>query len=279
MLGFLGNQVRTGACGLREETMAEDTAGPAAPIVSVRPGRNRLPAEDRALLEERRKRQRDQGGEDGKTGAGHEGIHDEVSVLGIPKEEMTESVRNAIGKLLDEINRLRAELTHAHGHEAYLEEQAEKDRLLHVMRRRAFLARISLAARRVAEEQVQFSFIYIAIANAGAVRTEFGHGASENLMVQAAEVLREGVEPGDVVGSLEQFDFGVLLPGTPMAAAEAKAQRLVGGLSGRTFIWQGLEVGIQAAFGVAEVAAQDSGDEVITRAKRDREDRPAAPQA
>jgi diguanylate cyclase (GGDEF)-like protein len=258
--------------------MAEDASGPAAPIVSVRPGRNRLPDEDRALLEARRKRQQSQehghGGTGGQ-GGGHEEIQDDVTVLGIPKAEMTESVRSAINLLLDEINRLRAELMHAHGHEAYLEEQAEKDRLLHVMRRRAFLARIVLASRRVAEEQVQFSFIYIAVANAAAVRTQFGHGAAENLMMQAAAVLRESIEPGDVVGSLEQFDFGVLLPGTPIADAEIKAMKLVQGLNGRTFIWQGAEVGVKGVFGIAEVAPLDGGDELILRAKRDKDARNA----
>lgn len=258
--------------------MSEDAAGPAAPIVSVRPGRNSLPEEDRAMLEARRRRQQNKayGGQDGHGGAahsGHEDIHDDVTILGIPKEEMTDNVRGAINTLLDEINRLREELIHAHGHEAYLEEQAEKDRLLHVMRRRAFLARLNLAARRTAEEQVQFSFIYIAITNAGAVRTAFGHGAVENLMMQASEVLREGAEPGDVVGSLEQFDFGVLLTGTPMNQAEDKAHSLVQALSGRSFIWQGQDVRIEAAYGLAQVAGIDTGDEVIARAKRDREGR------
>ena len=259
--------------------MSDDTTGPAAPIVSIRPGRNRLPDEDRALLEARRRRQQSQGGGSGekdREGAArdpHHDIHDDVSVLGIPKGEMTESVRAAIDRLLDEINTLRAELAHVRGHEAYLEEQAEKDRLLHVMRRRAFLARINLASRRVAEEHVQFSFIYIAITNAASLRTEFGHGAAESLMVQAAEVLRESVEPGDVVGSLEQFDFGVLMPGTPLVNAELQMGRLSEALNGRTFIWQGHEVQIQAAFGVVEVADSDGDAAVIERAKRDRAER------
>ena len=143
------------------------------------------------------------------------------------------------------------------------------------MRRRAFLARIQMASRRVAEEQVQFSFIYIAITNATAMRTEFGHGAAESLMIQAAAVLREGVEPGDVIGSLEQFDFGVLLPGTPRGDAEAKAQHLMDALGGRSFMWQGQEIGIEGAFGVAEVAPQDSDDAVISRAKANRDERAA----
>jgi len=135
------------------------------------------------------------------------------------------------------------------------------------------LSRLNLAARRVADEQVQFSFIYLVIANAGAVRTNFGHGAAENLMMQAAEVMREAVEPGDVVGSLEQFDFGVLLTGIPMAQAEDKARSLVQSLKGRSFMWQGQDVRIDADFGLAQVASIDSGDEVIARAKRDRDER------
>lgn len=254
--------------------MVDEPMGPASPIVGVRPGRNNLPDEDRAMLDERRKRQQGEGSgaRDGQSqgGFGHEDIHDEVTVLGIPKQEMTASVRTAIDKLLDEINRLRDDLSHARGHEAYLEEQAQKDQTLHVMARRAFWARVNLSVRHVAEEKVQYSMIYIVVANAGAVQNEFGSSATQSLMQQAADVLREGVDPGDVVGSLEQSDFGVLLPGTPRAEAEVKAQRLIAAMHGRTFMWKGQEIGIQGGTGVAEVTAQDSADEVIARAKLDR---------
>lgn len=253
--------------------MVDEPMGPAAPIVGVRPGHNRLPDEDRAMLEQRRKRQQGEGDHKDQPhgGSGHEDIHDEVSVLGIPKQEMTANVRAAIDKLLDEINRLRGDLAHARGHEAYLEEQAKKDQTLHVMARRAFLARVNLSVRHVAEEKVQYAMIYIVVANAEAVHNEFGSSATQSLMQQAAEALREGVEPGDVVGSLEQSDFGVLLPGTLRAEAEAKAQRLVAAMHGRSFMWKGREIGIQGVSGVAEVTAQDSADEVIARAKLDQQ--------
>lgn len=266
--------------------MSDEPVGPFSRIVSVRPGRNRLAHEDRELADARRRLQQKGGGKkhgksrgegegqrDGQQSRGHEDIHDDVSVFGIPKEEMTESVRGAIDLLMEEIQHLRAELARAQGHEHYLEEQAEKDRLLHVMRRRAFMARVNLGVQRVTDEQAQFSFIYVAIANASAVRSEFGHGAVETLMVQAAGVLRESMVPGDVVGSLEQFDFGVLLPGTPLAEAIAKAEALVQALKGRSFMWQGQSISIDAVFGVTELAPADSAEEVIDRAKRDRGER------
>lgn len=265
--------------------MVDESLGPNSPVVSVRPGRNQLPDEDRALQDARRRLQRkkEQGGQDGDDahdhgggGDAHEDIHDDVSILGIPHDELTESVRGAIDTLLEEIQHLRQDLLHARSHEAYLEEQAEKDRVLHVMRRRAFMARINLAARHVSEDHVQYCFVYLLVVNAGTVRADFGHGAAEHLMIQTAEVLREEAEPGDVVGSLEQFDFGLLLPGTPHDAAQAKAQHMMQALSGRTFMWQNQSVSIQAAYGLADLAPHDTGDEVIERAKRDLAERNGA---
>lgn len=256
--------------------MADDAVGPAAPIVSVRPGRNRLAEEDRELLAAKRERKGSQGGGFGGAGGGegsysgghgHGDVHDDVQVLGIPKEEMTDNVRRAIDLLLQEISHLRDELSRAKGHEAYLEEQAEKDRLLHVMRRRAFMARLTLAVRRAEEDDVQFAFIYIQIQNAAAVRSEHGHGALEGLMMQASTALREGSEPGDVLGSLENFDFGVLLPGTSREDGERKAADLMGVLDTMNFVWQGQPLKIAAKFGITAIAKDDTADDVVTRAK------------
>jgi len=265
--------------------MSEDNVGPSAPIVSVRPGRNRLAEEDRALQAAKRERKSKHGGgggqeagdEDTHSGAGHASIDDDVSVLGIPKEEMTENVRSAIQTLLDEINHLRGELVRTKGHEAYLEAQAEKDRVLQVMRRRAFMARLGLAVRRTEEESVQFAFVYIQITNASAVRADHGHGAVESLMVHAADALREGAEPGDVVGSLENFDFGFILPGTSLGEGEAKAMRMMAILTGRSFAWQGQPLGIHATFGNTLISPGDTGDEVIVRAKENMKTRRSFP--
>ncbi|MCW8915245.1 MAG: GGDEF domain-containing protein [Magnetovibrio sp.] len=255
--------------------MADENVGPSAPIVSVRPGRNRLTEEDRMLQAAKRERKQKHGGQGGygsdgsasDGGLGHGQIDDDVSILGIPKEEMTENVRSAIQMLLDEINTLRNELLRAKNHEAYLEEQAEKDRLLHVMRRRAFMARMGLAVRRVDEENVPFAFLYIQISNAADIRAAYGHGAVESLMIQASDALREGAEAGDVLGSLENFDFGVILPGDTLEAAENKVARLSAIMSGRTFSWQGQNLEIQARFGDTQITKGDSADQAIQRAK------------
>jgi len=255
--------------------MVDEALGTTVPIMSVRPGRNRLADEDRTMLEEKRRRQHaeEHGHGTGSESSDHPGhlpedFHDEISVFGIPKEDMTEPVRKALKLLLDEINALRGQLISAHGHEAYLEEQVEKDRVLQVMRRKAFMARLGLAARRVEDEHVQFCVLYFSIANVEAVQSLYGSGAVENMMVHASDVLREKCEAGDVIGGLDHFDFGIVLPGTDPVHAAQKGHHLVAQMAAHAFTWQGQTLHIQAKFGVTEIAPGDSGDDIIERAKR-----------
>jgi len=258
--------------------MADGPLGSSTPIVSVRPGRNRLADEDRTILEERRKRlkkhesEKDEAPEHGSDfqgfGHDHDQIFDDVSVLGIPKAEMTESVRTAINLLFVQINQLRAELANAKGHEAYLEEQVEKDRLLHVMRQRAFMSRLSLAVRRVEEESALFCFLYIKIQNALSIRERMGHGAHESLMVHAADVLRERLEPGDIIGSLENSDFGIILPGTSPLDADLKGRNLMADMAAKTFPWQGENVQIFAHYAITEIYAGDGGEQIVVRSRK-----------
>jgi len=256
--------------------MVDEALGATVPVISVRPGRNRLADEDRALLEEKRKRQKHEAQKQGVSGEGSSGssshspedFQDDVTVFGIPKEDMTEPVRKAIELLLGQINDLRAELISAHGHEAYLEERVEKDRLLQIMRRKPFTARLGLAARRVEEEHVLFCVLYFNIVNAEAVRDEHGNGALESMMVHTADLMRERLDAGDIIGNLEHSDFGIVLPGTSPVDAAQKGHDLVADMAGHTFVWQGKSLNIQARFGMTEIAPGDTGDEIIDRARR-----------
>ncbi|MBL4692154.1 MAG: hypothetical protein JKY92_02365, partial [Magnetovibrio sp.] len=79
--------------------MVDEKLGLSAPVLSVRPGRNRLADEDRAILEERRRRHKSDedrsGGEPTGQGPGpsnSETFDDDILVLGIPKGDMTEPV-------------------------------------------------------------------------------------------------------------------------------------------------------------------------------------------
>lgn len=261
--------------------MADDPIGSYAPVTAVLPERDRkMPRQEKVYDPTLGKNHKD--ADDGNSendgerhsspdrhhAGPHENISDEISILNIPKDEMTKSVRDAINILLEEINFLKNELAKTRGHEAYLEEQMETDRLLHVLQRRALTAKIQLAARRVSIENVPYSFIYVTINNASAIGIELGRDAYEELMVQAAGALREGIERGDILGRLENHDFGIILPGNNISEAEAKAQSLMRSLSGRSLVWKGNTLGIDAGYGIGEIVVGDSIESVLNRSIR-----------
>ncbi len=260
--------------------MSDDPIGSYAPVHSVSPERDRkMPRQEKVYDPSTRKKGGDGGGgSDGKKesfagGSGHEDINDEVSILGIPKEEMSKSVTDAINILLEEINFLKSELAKSHGHEAYLEEQVETDLNLHVLRRRALTSKIIHAVGRVEEENTPYSFIFITIKNAPTTGKEFGRDAYDELIKQAAGALREGVEPGDILGSLRNHDFGIILPGNTVGDAELKAQSLMLSLGGRKLVWKGSALDIDARYGITGINSGDNIENILERSSNDQQRR------
>ncbi|MCK5167440.1 MAG: hypothetical protein KAQ66_08975, partial [Rhodospirillaceae bacterium] len=86
--------------------MADDPIGSYAPVHSVFPERDRkMPRQEKVYDPSTRKKGGDGGGSSGQKKSfadspGHEDINDEISILGIPKEEMSKSVTDAINILL-----------------------------------------------------------------------------------------------------------------------------------------------------------------------------------
>lgn len=255
--------------------MADDPIGSSAPVQSVFPERDRkMPRQEKVYDPSTRKKGSGGGSGGGKKespshGPGHEDISDEISILGIPKAEMSKSVSDAISALLEEINFLKSELVKSHGHEAYLEEQVEIDIDLHVLRRHALTSKIIQSIGRVSDESAPYSFIFITIKNATAIASEFGRSAYEELIKQAAGALREGVEQGDILGSLENHDFGIILPGNTVADAELKAQSLLLSLGGRKLVWKDSALDIDAGYGITEINAGDNTEDILDRAFAD----------
>src|SRR6266436_6568874 len=73
-----------------------------------------------------------------------------ASLLGIPEEEFTPSVREAAAKLVDEIELLRREVEQTRTRLEDMARTADQDTLLPILNRRAFVREISRAIALVA---------------------------------------------------------------------------------------------------------------------------------
>jgi diguanylate cyclase (GGDEF)-like protein/PAS domain S-box-containing protein len=150
--------------------------------------------------------------------------------------------------------------------EARLEHQALHDSLTGLANRDLFMDRVEHALARTNRHDGCHSVIYLDLDGFKGVNDELGHAAGDELLVETARRLRDGVRPGDTVARLGGDEFAVLLEDTDEPLAACVVERILQEL-GRSVRLEDKEVIVQASAGIASSAAgRIAGDELLRRA-------------
>lgn len=196
-------------------------------------------------------------------------VHDAVSIMGIPAPEMTPHVQRALDILFTEIQSLRDELDRQRSHEAYLEEQSERDPVLGILNRRALLGRLAHAISRVSRSEGRDSFVCIHLRNIEDVRLAYGHGAAEAVVKQAATMMGALIDQGDVLGSLDGNDFGIIVVDDDAVVVRAKLETIMARLRENPVAWGGDILSVEPVFGLHVITGDLSVDDVVDAADQD----------
>ncbi len=159
-------------------------------------------------------------------GAQSAGVVDKVSLAGIPENELTPRVRQAILSLFEEVSQLRAELAEAQKKMSELKELAETDPLLGIMNRRTFVQELTRILAMVQRYETPASLVYIDLNDLKMINDTFGHAAGDAALAHVATILRQSIRQTDFVGRLGGDEFGVILMVTDEKTAMMKAERL-----------------------------------------------------
>ncbi|WP_096302645.1 bifunctional diguanylate cyclase/phosphodiesterase [Jatrophihabitans sp. GAS493] len=96
------------------------------------------------------------------------------------------------------------------------------------------------------------------------VNDTFGHGAGDQVLVEAGERLRSVVRAGDTAARLGGDEFAVLMESTDLAAAQIVAERMQAALES-PFEVAGREVTVRASIGLAHAVTGEVTAEVALR--------------
>jgi diguanylate cyclase (GGDEF)-like protein len=195
-------------------------------------------------------------------------IADSASVLGIPDAELTEKVRAAIMRLMEEVESLRRELDQSRQRINYLEQLADQDALAPVANRRAFvreLSRIMAFAERYNSES---SLIYFDVNGLKPINDTYGHPAGDATLMRIADLLVENVRESDVVGRLGGDEFAVILSQADAKTAAEKATSLVETIEAHPLDWNGEEIPMRVSYGIYTFRGGDTAGEALAAADR-----------
>lgn len=175
---------------------------------------------------------------------------DAASVLGIPANELTPKVQEAITKLMAEVERMRGELDENLARIEYLEQLADQDSLAPVANRRAFVRELSRNLSYSERYGTPSSVIYFDLNGLKQLNDGKGHAAGDAAILKVAKILALNVRESDIVGRLGGDEFGVMLSHADENAAHAKAEQLAAAIADDPLDWEGEQIPLEVAFGV-----------------------------
>ncbi len=189
-----------------------------------------------------------------------------TSVLGIPEQEFTPRVRDAIMGLMSEVDTLRRELTQAKERLDEVEKAADQDQLLPLLNRRAFVRELTRYIAFTGRYNTPASLIYFDLNHFKQINDNHGHAGGDAALKHFADTLMNHVRDTDCVGRLGGDEFGVLLTHADQATASRKADGLAEALRATPTIWNGKEIPVGFSYGAFELKPGDNPDLAMARA-------------
>ena len=189
-----------------------------------------------------------------------------ASVLGIPEEEFTPKVRDAIMGLMNEVENLRRELTITRIRLEDMEKAADQDGMLPLLNRRAFVRELTRYIGMAGRYNMPVSLIYFDLNHLKKTNDTYGHAAGDAVLEHFAQVLSQNVRESDCVGRLGGDEFGVLLSHANHTQALRKADSLAATLQASPTIWEGHAIPVSFAYGALQLSSGDNPDMAMARA-------------
>ena len=148
-----------------------------------------------------------------------------------------------------------------------VQHQAVTDELTGLVNRRRFLEALSAEIERSGKEQAPLSLVLADLDDFKQVNDRFGHHAGDELLRAFAQLIRDELRDVDTSGRIGGEEFAILLPDTDVEEAARVAERTRRALSDlRPSFAGGHRLARTASFGIAQLEANESGDELMRRA-------------
>ena len=188
--------------------------------------------------------------------------------IGLDTGGLPRDAEEAILRLLDEIEALRAEIDANKRRIAYLENLADRDPLTPVVNRRAFLRELERAKSYAERYGGPASLVYVDLDGMKALNDAHGHACGDRALLVVAETLVANVRASDVVGRLGGDEFGVILARADAAAAEEKATGLARTIAHARIDTDRGAFALSVSWGVVELGAARDAADAMERADR-----------
>ena len=165
-------------------------------------------------------------------------------------------------RLTLELNQMRLRLLE-------VERAADTDPLVPIYNRRAFIREVEKAKTVMSRYDILSSVIFFDLNGFKGINDQYGHSIGDQLLLQVGDILSQKIRSCDLVARLGGDEFGVILFKSSLEETRAKAAALACHIAEQYVELPTGKVCISAAWGVAPCEADDTAEQILSRADRE----------
>ena len=171
-------------------------------------------------------------------------------------------------QLLEEIARLRTEISRLESKAEELDRLAHRDPLVPLFNRRGMLRELETMIARHDRHGHPAAVLFVDLNGLKMLNDSFGHMGGDAALVTVAEKLIEGTRATDCVARLGGDEFCVLLDHADEKSAIETAERLVDIIACEECLFEGSPMPLSVAIGVTLIEEGDTPATVLARADK-----------
>jgi diguanylate cyclase (GGDEF)-like protein len=146
--------------------------------------------------------------------------------------------------------------------------QAVTDELTDLANRRRFMEVLRQEVARARRFELSLALVLLDLDHFKQINDRYGHQAGDEVLREAAEVVRRRVRETDLPARIGGEEFAVILSGTDLDGAARLAEHLRTDLRDLVHVRGGQDWRVTASFGVAELGTSGGAEELIASADR-----------
>jgi diguanylate cyclase (GGDEF)-like protein len=189
---------------------------------------------------------------------------------GLPAEQLTPEVREALSRLADENALLRAALGETRARIGELEETSELDPVSGLGNERELVRQLERAVSQAERHGTPSALLTIDLKGLAAINARHGRVAGDAALAHVGRVLTSLIRTSDVAAR-RGGGFALLLDHLDPDSAVETGERIARLIAGQPLDLGGAMVAVEATIGVATILGGDSAEDVLARAERNLE--------
>jgi diguanylate cyclase (GGDEF)-like protein len=189
---------------------------------------------------------------------------------GIPDEQLTPEVLEALQRLADENALLRAALAEARARVGDLEDAADNDPVTGLPNERELANQLERVVSQAERHGTPAAMITIDLKGLKRINERHGHIAGDAALAHVARLLRSLIRTSDIAARTGG-GFKLLLDHLDPDSAVETGERIASFIASQPLDLGSAQVGLEATVGVASILPGDSAEDVLVRAERNLE--------